>query len=144
MFSGKPDCIIKCKRCLSSYTSENMIIKHEQHCIQKEKTSIRTPPESHLLWKNHFHKNPLYFWLLADFEADNEKDISSNGDKTTNFYRQNTVCNVHEVVSELEVVLKSGYHKSPLSYENVVWFVDEVIRIEKKWIFTLWILRKIS
>ena len=34
--------------------------------------------------KKHFHKNPFYFRIYADFEADNEKDNSSAGNKTTN------------------------------------------------------------
>ena len=33
--------------------------------------------------KKHFHKNPLYFRIYADFEADNEKDNSIIGNKTT-------------------------------------------------------------
>ena len=48
-------------------------------------TTIRTSPESHLHWKNHFLKNPLYFRIHADFEADNEKDNSSIGNKTNKF-----------------------------------------------------------
>ena len=35
----------------------------------------------------HFHKNPLYFRIIADFEADNEIDGSNIGNKTTNFYK---------------------------------------------------------
>ena len=57
VFLGKQECRYICKRCLSSYTSENMTIKHKQQRIQKEMTSIRTSPESHFYWKNHFHKN---------------------------------------------------------------------------------------
>ena len=40
---------------------------------------------SFLLEKKHFHKNPLFFRIIADFEADNEIDNSSVGKKTTNF-----------------------------------------------------------
>ena len=32
----------------------------------------------------------------------------------------------------MEDVLQSGYHKSPLGYDNVDWFVDEVIQLENK------------
>ena len=35
-------------------------------------------------------------------------------------------------MSELIDVLKSGYHESPLGYNNVDWFVDEVKNLEKK------------
>ena len=75
-----------CRRCLSSYTSENMLIKHNQKCGEDNITTIKTSNESHLYWKKHFHKNPLYFRIYADFEADNEKDNSIIGNKTTNIY----------------------------------------------------------
>ena len=39
------------------------------------------------------------------------------------------------ILSELEDVLKSDYYKSPLGYNNVGWFVDEVIKLEKKMTF---------
>ena len=82
--------------------------------------------------KKHFHKNPSYFGIYADFEAHNEKDNSSVGNKTTNIYKQNPVLNGYEIISELEDVLKSEHHKSPLGYNNVDWFVTEVIKLENK------------
>ena len=130
---GKQDCRYICKRCLKSYTSANMIIRHKQQCIRKEKTSINTSPESHLRWKNHFYKNPFNFRVYANFEADNEKeDSKAVCNKTTNIYKQIPVCNGYEIGSELENVLKSGCYKSPLGYKNVDWFVDENIKLEKK------------
>ena len=124
-----------CRRCLSSYTSENMLMKHNQKCGDDNITTIKTSNESHLYWKKHFHKNPLYFRIYADFEADNEKDNSIIGNKTTNIYKQNPVLNGYHIVSELEDVLKSDYYKSPLGYDNVDWFVDEVIKLENKMAF---------
>ena len=38
-------------------------------------------------------------------------------------------------MSELEEVLKSDYYKSPLGYNNVGWFVYEVIKLENKMAF---------
>ena len=124
-----------CRRCLSSYTSENMLMKHKEKCGDDNITTIRTSNESHLHWKKHFHKNPLYFRIYADFEADNEEDNSIVGDKTTNIYKQNPVLNGYRIVSELEDVLKSEYYKSPLGYNNVDWFVYEVIKLENKMAF---------
>ena len=124
-----------CRRCLSSYTSENMLIKHKPKCENNNITTIRTSNESHLHWKKHFHKNPLYFRIYADFEADNEKDNSIIGNKTTNIYKQNPVLNGYHIVSELEDILKNEYYKSPLGYDNVDWFVDEVIKLENKMAF---------
>ena len=124
-----------CRRCLSSYTSENMLMKHKPKCENNDITSIKTSNKSHLHWEKHFHKNPLYFRIYADFEADNEKDDSIIGNKTTNIYKQNPVMNGYHIVSELEDVLKSDYYQSPLGYNNVDWFVDEVIRLENKMVF---------
>ena len=124
-----------CRRCLNSYTSENMLIKHKPKCEYNDITTIKTSNESHLYWKKHFHKNPLYFRIYSDFEADNEKDDSIIGNRTTNIYKENPVINGYHIVSELEDVLKSGYHKSPLGYDNVDWFVDEFIKLENKMAF---------
>ena len=74
-----------CRRCLTSYTSENMLMLHKPKC-ENDITTLRTSNESHIYWKKHFHKNPLYFRLYAGFEADNEKYNSSVGNKTTNIY----------------------------------------------------------
>ena len=40
--------------------------------------------------------------------------------------------NGYHIISELEDVLKSGYYTSPLGYNNVDWFVDEVLKLENK------------
>ena len=116
-----------CRRCLNSYTSENMLILQKSKCENNDITTIRTSSESRLHWKKHFHKSPFYFRIHADFEADNEKDNSIVGIKTTRIYKQNPVLNGYRIESELEDVLQSGYHISPLGYDKVDWFVDEVI-----------------
>ena len=107
-------------------------MKHKQKCGDDNKATIKTSNEPHLHWKNHSHKNPLYFRNYEDLEADNENHISSIGNKTTNIYKQNSVLNGYHIESELEDVLKSGSVKSPLGYNNVDWFVNEVIKLENK------------
>ena len=112
-----------------------MLIKHKQKCGIDYLITIKTSSESHLNWKKHFHKNLLYFRIYADIEADNEKDNSIIGNKTTNIYKQNPVLNGYHIVSALEDVLKSDYYKSLLGYNNVDWFVDEFIKRENKMAF---------
>ena len=73
-----------CRRCLNSYTSENALTSHNEKCGDDNICTIRTSNDSHLFWKKHFHKKPLYFRIIADFEANNEKDNSKIGNKTTN------------------------------------------------------------
>ena len=48
-----------CRQCLNSHTSENMLGIHKPKRENNDITTIRTSPDSHLHWKNHFHKNPL-------------------------------------------------------------------------------------
>ena len=129
---------------MSSYTSENTLIKLKEKCGEDNITTIKTSNESHLHWNKHFHENLLCFRIYADFEADNETDISSIGNKTTNVYKQKLILNGYHIESELEGTLKSGYLKSSLGYNNVDWFVDEVVKLENKMVSNLKVLRKIS
>ena len=83
----------ECRRCLNSYTNENALLNHKEKCGEDNICTIKTSNESHLYWKKHFHKNLLYFRIIADFEADNEIDGSNIGNKTTNIYKQKPVLN---------------------------------------------------
>ena len=130
VFIGKHDCKYICRKCLNSYTTNSMLIKHKNLCGQNQ--ILKTSPNSHIYWKKYYQKNKLYFRLYADFEADNKEENTSIGDKTTNIYKQEPVCNGYNIVSELEDILKSGYHKSPLGHENVNWFVDEIVKLENR------------
>ena len=135
VFLGDHNKSFVCRWCLSSYTCENALTNHKENCGEDNICTIRTSNEPHLYWKNHFHKNPLYFRIIADFEADNEIDGSNIGNKTTNIYKQNPVPNGYYIISELEDVLESGYYESPLGYDNLDWFVKEVIKLENKMAF---------
>ena len=114
-----------------------MLKLHKPKCENKDITTIRTSPEPHIDWKNHFHQNPIYFRPNAVFEPDIEIDNHSIGNKTTNIYKQNLVLNDYHIESELIDILHSGYHKFPLGYNNVDWFVNEVIKLENEKAFYL-------
>ena len=120
---------------MSSYASEIILRKHKQKCEEDNTTTLRASSQSHLHWKNHFHKNHTFFRIYADFGADNEIGNSSIGSKTINIYQQNPVLNGSHTESELEDALQSGYYKSPLGYKIVDWFVDEVVKLENKMAF---------
>ena len=74
MFLGNHIKIFVCRRCVKSYTNENASTIHKEKCADDNTCTIRTSNESHLYWKKHIHKNPLYFRILADIVADNEID----------------------------------------------------------------------
>ena len=50
-----------------------MVMLHKQKCGGEYLTTLNTSTESHIYWKNHFHKNPLYFRIYAVFEADRKR-----------------------------------------------------------------------
>ena len=131
-FLGNHNKNFVCRRCLNSYTNENALLNHKEKFGDDNICTIRTSNESHLYWKKHFIRNPLQFRIIADFETDNEIDGSNIGSKTTNNYKQNPVLNGYYIISELEDVLENDYYESPLGYDNVDWFVDEVIKLENK------------
>ena len=108
VFSGNHIESSICRRCLNSYITGNMLMLHTPKCEDQDLTAIRTSSEPNFHWKDHFHKNPLYFRIFADFGADNAIDNSSIGNKTISIYEQNPVCNGYFRVSEFEDVVKSG------------------------------------
>ena len=134
IFLWNHNCNYVCRCCLNSYTGQNVLIKHKQQCGEQDITPLRLSNESHIYWKNHFHKHPLYFSIYADFEAGNEIDNSNVGNKTTNIYKQNPKLNGYRVESELDNVL-SDYYKSPLGYNIVDWCEEEVMNSESKMAF---------
>ena len=85
--------------------------------------------------KKHFQKNLIYFRIFADFEADNEIDNSNIGNKTTDINKQTPECNGYYIVSELDDILKNGYLDPLSGIKKVDWFVEEVIKLEKKMFF---------
>ena len=109
VFLGDHNNSFVCRRCVNFYTCENVLTNHKEKCGEDNICTIRTSNESHLYWKKHFHRNPIYFRIIADFEAANEIDGSDIGNKTTNIYKQNPVLNGYYIISEMEDVCKSEY-----------------------------------
>ena len=50
VFLGKSDSKNICRRRFSSYSRENVLIKHKNKCSQQEITSVKTSSESHIYW----------------------------------------------------------------------------------------------
>ena len=64
-----------------------------------------------------------------------ETDNSNETKKATTIYKQTPVCKCFYVVSELNNILKDGYYEFPLGFDNIEWFVDEIMKTELKKIF---------
>ena len=83
--------------------------------------------------KKYSHKNPLYFRIYKDFVANNEIDTYNICNKTTTiFFSKIVFVMVFYIVSIFNDVLQSGCYESKLGCSNLDWFIDEVIKLEKK------------
>ena len=85
--------------------------------------------------EKHFNEISLHFRIYGDFEADNKIDNCCVGKKTTSVYKQYLVCEGYYIMPDLNDVLTSGYCETPLGYDNLYWFVEEVIKLENKMAF---------
>ena len=54
VFLGDPNKKFICRQCLSSYTSENMLLKHKRKCGDDNITTIKTSNESYFHWIKNF------------------------------------------------------------------------------------------
>ena len=108
-FIGNPKRNFISRRCLSCIEHDFVLKKHKERREQQDFTAIRFFSDKHLTWKKHYRKVPLYFRKNADFECNNEKDNSIMGEKTTNIYKQNPVCNGYYIVSDMTEVLAKEY-----------------------------------
>ena len=52
------------------------------------------------------------------------------------FINKKSILNGYHIESELVGFLKSGYHKYPLGYNNIDWFVEEVVKLKNKKTFS--------
>ena len=77
---------------------------HKHKCGEDDITTLRTSPESHVYWKEHLHKNPIYSRIYADFGADIDIDKPSIGNKETRIFKQNPVINGYHILSEMEMI----------------------------------------
>ena len=69
VFSGEQNSKFVCRRCLSSYSSQNVFMKHNHRCNQQKITSNKTSNETHRYWKKNFHRNPLYFRTIYFYQT---------------------------------------------------------------------------
>ena len=81
---------------------------------------------------HHFHNNPLYFTIIADFEADKETVNSSIVYKTTNKFQQTLIPMVNILYLNWTTFQKVGIMNFFLGYDNVVWFVNEILNLKVK------------
>ena len=66
-----------CRRCLTAFSSEPVLIDHIERCINQQPTNITFSKKEHLKFEDHFMKLQLPIRVYADFEYINQpqKDL---------------------------------------------------------------------
>ena len=109
---------------------------HKPKCENYDTTTIRISSKSHLRWKKHSLKNPLYFKIFAlILKLIMKLNTAKLSKKTVNFCKQNLLCKGYYKVSKLDVFLQIGYFESPVDYNTVDWFVNEILKLENRMAF---------
>ena len=61
-----------CRRCLTAFSSEPVLIDHMKRCINQQPTNITFSMKEHLKFEDHHVKLPLPIRVYADFECINQ------------------------------------------------------------------------
>ena len=57
IFIGNSKCKFICRRCLSCFEHEHVLMKHKDRCEQQDFTAIKLPLDKQLNWKKHHKKH---------------------------------------------------------------------------------------
>ena len=61
-----------CRRCLTAFSSEQILFDHTSHCINQQPTNITFSWKDHLKFEDNFMKIPRPIRVYADFECINQ------------------------------------------------------------------------
>ena len=61
-----------CRRCLTAFNSQPVLLDHMERCIKQQPTNITFRCKDHLKVDDHYMKIPLPFRVYADFECINQ------------------------------------------------------------------------
>ena len=61
-----------CRRCLTAFSSEPVLLDHMERCINQQPTNITFSKKEHLKFEDHHMKLPLPIRVYADFECTNQ------------------------------------------------------------------------
>ena len=71
-------CKFVCRRCLTTYRHEHVLIDHIERCENQQPTKITFPHDNQLYFKEYWMKTDLPFYIVADFECMNIPNETHN------------------------------------------------------------------
>ena len=110
-----------CRRCLTAFSSEDILIDHIERCINQQPTKISFSYKDHLKFEDHHMKIPLPIRVYADFECINQPQ---NNPKV--LFKQIPIAVGYYLISPF-----GNYYYSYFGTDCTKWFVNKMLTLEK-------------
>ena len=110
-----------CRRCLTAFSSEPVLVDHMERCINQQPTNITFSYKDHLKFEDHHMKIPLPIRVYADFECINQHQ---NTPKV--LFKQIPIAVGYYVISPF-----GNYYYSYFGIDCTKWFVNRMLTLEK-------------
>ena len=122
-----------CRRCLTAFSSEQILFDHTSGCINQRPTKIIFSWEDHLKFEDNFMKIPLPIRVYAGFECVYQPANESTGDPNDDIIRNDHKVLFKQIPIAVRFYLISPFGNQYYSYfgeDCVTWFVNEMLTLE--------------
>ena len=109
-----------CRRCLTAFSSQPVLIDHMERCIKQQPTKISFSYKDHLKFEDHHMKLPLPIRVYADFEG-----INQPGNDAKVLFKQIPIAVGFYVISPF-----GNKYSSYFGTDCTKWFVKEMLKFE--------------
>ena len=110
-----------CRRCLTAFSSQPVLIDHLERCIKQQPTKITFSWKDQLKFEDYHMKVPVPIRVYADFECINQRQNTPNV-----LFKQIPIAVGYYVISPF-----GNYYYSYFGIDCTKWFVNRMLTLEK-------------
>ena len=110
-----------CRRCLTAFSSQPVLIDHMERCIKQQPTKITFSWKDQLKFEDYHMKVPVPIRVYADFECINQPQNTPNV-----LFKQIPIAVGYYVISPF-----GNYYYSYFGTDCTKWFVNRMLTLEK-------------
>ena len=110
-----------CRRCLTAFSSQPVLIDHMERCIKQQPTKITFSWKDQLKFEDYHMKVPVPIRVYADFECINQPQNTPNV-----LFKQIPIAVGYYVISPF-----GNYYYSYFGIDCTTWFVNRMLTLEK-------------
>ena len=111
-----------CRRCLTAFISQHVLIDHIERCIYQKPTNIKFSYKDHLKFEDHYMKIPVSIRIYADFECINQYQNDSN--QINILFKQIPIAVGFYLISP-----SGNQYSSYFGIDCVKWFVNQMLKL---------------